>query len=142
MVPLLRCSLRNSLSSSCSTWDRQMFRLMSVAGAPSFKSMAWSQGRSGGNFFDSSSLNTLAYHRYWRGIHPSDSGATFPFLILIGGSRVILAENWAMATSAALRTMGSWEWWIHPRAQSIFGWAVANHGYPRMILWSPRSVRK
>ncbi len=47
-----------------------------------------------------------------------------------------------MAASAALRMMGSWEWSIHPRAQSIFGWAVVNQGYPRMILWSPRSVRK
>src|SRR5713101_2821129 len=106
-----------------------MFQLMSVDGAPSFRSMVWSQGRSGGNFFDSSSLNTLVYCQYWGGIRLLSKGVAFPFLIFIRGSRVILVENRAMATSAALRTMGSWEWSIHPRAQSIFGWAVVNHRY-------------
>ncbi len=76
------------------------------------------------------------------GIRFVGSGITFPFLIFIGGSRVVLAENWAMAASVALRMIGSWEWSIHPRAQLIFGCAVVNHGYPRMILWLPRSVRK
>src|SRR5216683_3940448 len=107
-----------------------MFQLISVTGAPSFRSMAWSQGCSGGNFFDSSSLNTLAYRWYWGGIRFLSSGATFPLLIFIRGSCIIRAENRAMAASAALRMMGSWEWSIHPRAQLIFGWAVANHGYP------------
>jgi hypothetical protein len=39
-------------------------------------------------------------------------------------------------------TMGSWEWSSQPRSQSIFGCTVANHGYPRINLWSPRFVRK
>ncbi len=47
-----------------------------------------------------------------------------------------------MAASVALRMIGNWEWSIHPQAQSIFGCAVVNQGYPRMTLWSPRSVRK
>ena len=86
-----------------------MFRLMSVEGAPSFRSIAWSQGRSGGNLFDSSSLNTLVYCRYWGGIRSLVSRSTPPLLILMGGSRAVLAENCAMAASVALRTMGSWE---------------------------------
>jgi len=138
----VRCSLRNFLSSSCLSWDRWMFQLMSIDGAPSFRSMAWSQGCSGGNLFDSSSLNTLRYHWYWGGTHSLVSHSTFPFLIFISGSFIVLAENCAIATSAALRTMGNWEWSIHPHAQSILGCAVVNQGYPRIILWLPRSVRK
>src|SRR6266853_360332 len=108
----------------------------------SCRSMAWSQGCSGGNLFDSSSLNTLRYHWYWGGTHSLVSHSTFPFLIFISGSFIVLAENCAIATSAALRTMGNWEWSIHPHAQSILGCAVVNQGYPRIILWLPRSVRK
>jgi len=37
---------------------------------------------------------------------------------------------------------GRWEASIHPLAQSILGWLATNHGYPRMIRWWPRSVRK
>jgi hypothetical protein len=60
----------------------------------------------------------------------------------MGGSPTFLAANCALAASHALRTMGNCEWSIHPLAQSIFGYAVANHGYPKITLWLPRSVRK
>ena len=111
-----------------------MFLLMSVEGALSFKSMEWSQGRSGGNRFDLLSLNTLAYRWYWGGILSLVCRSTFPSLIFMGNNCAVLAENFAMATSAALRTMGSWEWSIHPLAQSILGCTVVNQGYPRMTL--------
>ena len=129
------------MSSSCSSWDSRMFRLMSVEGAPSFKSMVWSHGRSGGSLFDSSSLKTFMYHLYWGGIRWSIV-SIFPLRILIGRSPAFLAANCALAALRALRTMGNCEWSIHPLAQSILGCAVANHGYPKITLWSPRSVRK
>ena len=47
-----------------------------------------------------------------------------------------------MAALAALRTIGSWEWSIHPRAQLILGCAMVNQGYPRITLWLLRLVRK
>ena len=59
IVPRSLCSFMNFFNSSCSDWDRQIFLLMRVAGAPGFNSIAWSQGLCGGNFFDSSSLKTL-----------------------------------------------------------------------------------
>ena len=68
IVPRSSCSFRNLPSSCCSDWESHMLRLIRVAGAPGFNSIAWSQGRSGGNFFDSSSLNTLAYFRYCGGM--------------------------------------------------------------------------
>ena len=48
----------------------------------------------------------------------------------------------ALAVSGARSTIGNWSCMIHPQAQSIFGWAAANQGYPRMTLFSPRSERK
>ena len=42
----------------------------------------------------------------------------------------------------ALRMMGSWEESIHPRFQSILGCTAANHEYPNIALFSPKSVRK
>jgi hypothetical protein len=37
---------------------------------------------------------------------------------------------------------GSCPWLIHPLFQSILGWNTVNHGYPRIILFSPRLDRK
>ena len=51
-------------------------------------------------------------------------------------------KNRALAVSADRNTMGNWSWAIHPRAQSTFGWAAANQGYPKITLFSPRSERK
>src|SRR5712671_1440269 len=51
MVPRAVCSLRNWESSPCSVRERRMVLLMRVAGAPGFRSMAWSQVLEGGNPF-------------------------------------------------------------------------------------------
>ena len=64
MVLCCMCSLINFRSSSSSVCDRWMFQLISVAGAPSFSSMAWSHDLCSGNFLDSWSLNTRACFRY------------------------------------------------------------------------------
>ncbi len=69
MVPLSMCSFMNFWSSTSSDCDKQMFLLMSVAGAPGFNSIAWSQDRFGGNFFDSCLLNTHTCHWYCVGMY-------------------------------------------------------------------------
>ena len=51
IVPRAVCSFKNLDSSPCSVWERQMVLLMSVAGAPGFRSMLWSQDREGGSPF-------------------------------------------------------------------------------------------
>jgi len=89
---------------------------MSVEGAPSFRLMAWSHGRSGGSLFDSSSLKTFVYHLYWGGTPYWFVVSIFPLHILTGGSPAFLAVNCASAASCALRTIGSCEWSIHPLA--------------------------
>src|SRR5216683_4584386 len=67
IVPRSTCSLRNFCSSSSSNCESHIFRLMRVAGAPGFSSMAWFYDCFGGNFFDSWSLNTRACFWYCRG---------------------------------------------------------------------------
>jgi hypothetical protein len=54
----------------------------------------------------------------------------------------VLGTKIACLASGARATIGSWLVSIHPRLQLIFGWNPANQGYPRMILFSPRLVRK
>ena len=107
MVPRSSCSFKNFCNSVCSDCESWMLRLMRVAGAPGFNSIAWSQGRGGGNFFDSSSLNTLAYFRYCGG------------MMLLGVWIVVLptmvwdlglicrGKNRAFAASADRRTIGN-----------------------------------
>ena len=51
-------------------------------------------------------------------------------------------RNRAFVASAALSTMESWVWSIHPLFQLIFGCTAANQGYPSIALCSPSSVRK
>src|SRR5712671_643005 len=62
---------------------------------------------------------------------------------LVGSGRSrVLGLNCGFSALASHRMRGSWVVSIHPRAQSILGWFAANHGYPRITLWCPRSVRK
>ncbi len=82
---------------------------MSVDGTPSFRLMAWSHGHSGGNFLDSLSLKTFQYRWYDDGTLSLVCFSTFPLHILIGGSCVVQAVNFAIAASGARSTMGSWE---------------------------------
>jgi hypothetical protein len=142
MVPLSLCSLRNFLSSSCSDCDSRMLQLMSDAGAPGLRSIAWSQGRGGGNFFDSSSLNTCLCLRYCGGIMLVGVWIVVDPMMVWEWGLICRGRNHALAASAALSTIGSWSWVIHPLLQSIFGWAAVNYGYPRITLFSPRSERK
>ena len=103
-----------------------MFLLMRVAGAPGFSLITWSQGRDGGNFFDSSLLNTLACFLYWGGtIVVGVWIVVNPRMVWVLGL-ICRGKNHALAASVACSTMGSWLWVIHPWAQSIFGWAAAN----------------
>src|SRR5712675_3336029 len=61
----------------------------------------------------------------------------------VGSGRFrVLGLNCGFSALASRRMRGSWVVSIHPRAQSILGWFAANHGYPRITPWGPRSVRK
>jgi hypothetical protein len=51
-------------------------------------------------------------------------------------------RNCALVTFEAQNITDSWVWLIHPLFQLICGWNAANHGYPRIALFSPRSDRK
>ena len=142
MVPQSSCSFRNFLSSSCSNCDNRMFLLMRVAGAPGFNSMAWSQGRYGGNFLDSSLLNTLACFWYCGGMMLGGVWISIdPMMVCVLGL-ICWGRNRALAASVNRKTIGSWSCVIHPWAQSTFSWAATNQGYPRITLFSPKSERK
>ena len=136
MVPLSKCSSTNFFSSCCSAADSLIVWLISVDGAPGLSLILWSHGRNRGSFFDSSSLKTSANALYWYGIRSSTW-----IVLMIAFLPLVLVEKIARFASSLLRTMGSCAYSIHPFAQSIRGWALANHGYPRMIWFSPRSVR-
>ena len=128
MVPRSSCSFRNFPNSCCSDCESRILRLMRVAGAPGFSSIAWSQGHGGGNFLDSSSLNTLAYFRYCGGTMLSGVCiAVLPTMVWDLGL-ICRGKNRAFAASADRRTIGSWLCVIHPLAQSILGCAAANQG--------------
>src|SRR5579863_2773866 len=58
------------------------------------------------------------------------------------GRLTVQGMNWAFAASSLWNMIGSWEWSIHPRFQSMRGWVAANQGYPNMALFSPRFVKK
>ena len=142
MVPRSSCSFRNFCSSACSDCESQMLRLMRVAGAPGFNSIAWSQGRGGGNFFDSSSLNTLVCFRYCGGTMLSGVCIVVLPTMVWDLGLICRGKNCAFVASADHRTISNWSCVIHPLAQSILGCAAANHGYPKITLFSPRSERK
>jgi len=59
MVPLIKCSFTNFLSSASSDWDKGMSFLGKDAGALGLSSIVWSQRQDGGNLCDASLLNTL-----------------------------------------------------------------------------------
>ena len=58
------------------------------------------------------------------------------------GLLTVRGVNRARFAFGARNMMGNWEESIHPHFQSILGCVAANHEYPRMALFSPRSVRK
>ena len=85
-----------------------MFQLIRVGGAPGFSSILWSQGRSGGNFFDSSLLNTFLNDLY-------DSGTFNRFSLIVAevifaqGCLLVLGWKRAWSMLLARSTMGSCE---------------------------------
>ena len=107
MVPRSLCSFRNFFNSSCFNCDNRMFLLMRVAGAPGFNSMAWSQGRCGRNFFDSSLLKTLACLRYCGGTMVGGVWIVVDPMIVCVLGLICRGRNCALAASADRRTMGS-----------------------------------
>jgi hypothetical protein len=48
----------------------------------------------------------------------------------------------ALDVFGALNITDSWIWSIYPLFQLILGCIAVNHGYPRIALCSPNSVRK
>ena len=107
MVPRSSCSFRNLLSSCCSDCDSRILRLMSVAGAPGFSSIAWSHGRGGGNFLDSSSLNTLVCFLYCGGMILGGVWIVVdPTIVWVFGL-ICRGRNRALAASGDRRTIGS-----------------------------------
>jgi hypothetical protein len=120
-------------------------------GAFGLSSMAWSQICNGGNSCDMSSEKTLEYCWYCSGMFasgrlPLGLMITLPIyslslgvilgLLTCHGRKHVLSISWV------LKIIGSCIWSIHPRFQSIRGWKAANHGYPRMALFSSKSERK
>ena len=80
---------------------------MSVAGAPGFSSIAWSQGHGGGNFLDSSSLNTLAYLLYCGGTILGGVWIVVdPTIVWVFGL-ICRGRNRALAVSGDRNTMGN-----------------------------------
>src|SRR3984893_4721607 len=135
----------NSFAATSSSAGSRMALAGKTEGASGFRSIAWSYGRDGGKRSEAFSLNTFAYCWYFGG--SSTSGLS---LIACSASlEVILCRLLASAiailvgTSRRSRSMiGRWAYSSHPLAQSICGCIAANHGYPRMSRWLPRSVRK
>src|SRR5580693_7266172 len=145
------CSFTNLRSSCCSAWDSGMSLPGSAAGAPGLSSIAWSHGRDGGNSCEASSEKTLENEQYWLGIFGySDvcvgSVISLQMYMISARAGLILLICWgtnrARAVSGVLSIIGSWLWSIHPLLQSTRGWKAANHGYPKMTLFSPRFERK
>jgi hypothetical protein len=58
------------------------------------------------------------------------------------GMLTVLGRKQAFVALGVQNMMGNWEWSIHPLLQSICGCIAANHGYPRMALFSPKVERK
>ena len=84
-----------------------MLRLIRVAGAPGFSSIVWSHGHGGGNFLDSSSLNTLAYFLYWRGTMLGGVWiVALPTIVWVFGL-ICQGRKRALAASGARSMMGN-----------------------------------
>jgi hypothetical protein len=137
-----------------------------ASGAPGLNSMAWSQGRLGGNHFDSSSLKTFT--NFWYSFRISTflvycwaatASSTEAFRI-VGGSPPMSRSNSAtmfacssveryQATMSLLsfglmvRSMtGRLDSSIVPCLQLNRGSYVDSHGYPRSTSSRPMSVIK
>ena len=66
----------------------------------------------------------------------------YRFLVMGCGLLTVRGMNRARFASGARNIMGSCEESIHPLFQSILGCMAVSHEYPKMALFSPRSIRK
>ena len=124
-----------------------------VFGTPGSSSMVWSHMVDWGSLWDSALLNTFPCLWYSSGTAvlgsfvAVDPMVTLPrkywsASFLIGcGTFLVLGMYMALAMFGADRTIGSWDMSIQPLFQSTLCWKAANHGYPKISLWSPRSER-
>jgi hypothetical protein len=147
IVPRVRCSLTNFLSTPSSVWLSGISLPGSAAGAPGLRSIVWSHGLNGGNSWDASSEKTLSNALYCCGIWVLESAVRMYSRPIHSagdslGMLVVLGRKRAFAASGVQNMMGNWEWSIHPLLQSICGCIAANHGYPRMALFLPKFERK
>jgi hypothetical protein len=71
---------------------------------------------------------------------------TLPMKYLISalawGMFFVCGTNTAFCAFGACKMIDSCVWSIHPFFQSMFSYTVANHGYPKIALCSPRLDRK
>jgi hypothetical protein len=137
----------NFLSTSNSVWHRGISLPGRAAGAPGLRSIAWSHGLDGGNSWDASSEKTLSNALYCSGILGLGSAAWMCNQLIRNvedslGTLVVRGRKRAFAASGVRSMIGSWEWSIHPLLQLICSCIAANHGYPRMALFSPKFERK
>src|ERR1700730_4556 len=135
----------NSFAATSSSAGSRMALAGRTEGASGFRSIAWWYGREGGNRSEAFSLNTFAYRWY-------SGGSVTSGLSLIACSASLEAIVCRLLASAIVilvgisrrsrSIIGKWTYSSHPLAQSICGCIAANHGYPRMSRWFPKSVRK
>ena len=151
MVFRRRCSSTNFFASAISSYVRGSRCPGKVLGAPGSSSMAWSHTVCLGSRCDSCSEKILACCWYWLGMSGFSSTAVSPMVALPikyqfftsgHGLLTVRGENLARFAFGAWSMMGSCDESIHPLFQSIFSCVATNHEYPRMALFSPRSVRK
>ena len=123
----------------------------SVSGAPGSSSIAWSHTVCLGRHCDSCSEKILACLWYSGGILGVSVTlvvliVTFPmkYQVVSMDCGLFIERGMKQARFAllALRMIGNWDESIHPCFQSISGCTAANQEYPRIALFSPRSVRK
>src|SRR6266478_523153 len=117
MYPLRRCSPKNSVSLVSWLWDSGYILQSKAVGASSFRLIAWSSSRLGGNLSASFSSNTLACRRY-------SSGICSAVAIVVVVSVHALGQG--------ITTF--------PFSQSTWGLKVHSQGYPNIIRSSPRLV--
>src|SRR6266436_2993524 len=118
MYPLRRCSPRKSVSWESWSRDNGYILQSKTAGASSFRLMAWSSSRFGGDLSASFSSNTLECHWYSSGIC-SAMAIEVPLLL-------------THALGQGMLTF--------PFSQSILGLKVRSQGYPNIIRSSPKLV--
>src|SRR6266403_3992803 len=117
MYPFQRCSSRNLVSLVSWSWDSRYILQSRTAGASSFRLIAWSSSRLGGNLSASFLSNTLACCQY-------SSGICLAVAIVV----VVFAH----ALGQGIMTS--------PFSQSTWGLKVRSQGYPNIIRSSPRLV--